>query len=183
MSDLFPLSIEADRVRPITPEYGLLRGERWTTVPLPPAIAPRRNFSDPNTACTRTLKSPSIYSSVLDRQAASLSTLRSAYGAVCGTIRRFARKLLKMLTSRRTLPPPAPSLSLSRFRRMTRRPISQCAGAGSHSVLNEHPTKDAPTLERRIRASQSAPFDERITVRVCPKTSGGITKFSEHEAD
>jgi len=25
MSDFFPLSIEADRVRPITPEYGLLR--------------------------------------------------------------------------------------------------------------------------------------------------------------
>src|SRR5262249_58559836 len=36
MSDFFPLSIEADRVRPITPEYGLLRGECWTTVPLPP---------------------------------------------------------------------------------------------------------------------------------------------------
>jgi len=37
MSDFFPLSIEADRVRPIAPEYGLLRGECWTTVPLPPA--------------------------------------------------------------------------------------------------------------------------------------------------
>src|SRR5262249_12726143 len=36
MSDFFPLSIGADRVRPITPEYGLLRGECWTTVPLPP---------------------------------------------------------------------------------------------------------------------------------------------------
>jgi len=31
MSDFFPLSIEADRLRPITPEYGVLRGECWTT--------------------------------------------------------------------------------------------------------------------------------------------------------
>src|SRR5262245_52286075 len=38
MSDFFPLSIEVDRVRPITPEYGLLRGECWTTVPLPPPL-------------------------------------------------------------------------------------------------------------------------------------------------
>jgi len=45
MSDFFPLSIEADRVRPITPEYGLLRGECWTTVPLPPPVPPTRTFS------------------------------------------------------------------------------------------------------------------------------------------
>jgi len=45
MSDFFPLSIEADRVRPITPEYGLLRGECWTTVPLPPSTTSRRTLS------------------------------------------------------------------------------------------------------------------------------------------
>ena len=35
----------------------------------------------------------------------------------------------------------------------------------SHSVLNEHPTKETPTVERRIRTSQLAPLHERITVR------------------
>src|SRR5262245_3347389 len=45
MSDFFPLSIEADRIRPITPEYGLLRGECWTTVPLPPPTDSCLTFS------------------------------------------------------------------------------------------------------------------------------------------
>src|SRR5262249_10915942 len=53
--DFFPLSIEADRVRPITPEYGLLRGECWTTVPLPPP--------------SRSIK-PAIYGHSLNRPAA-----------------------------------------------------------------------------------------------------------------
>lgn len=35
----------------------------------------------------------------------------------------------------------------------------------AHSVLNEHSTKETPTVERRIRASQLAPLHERITVR------------------
>jgi len=41
---------------------------------------------------------------------------------------------------------------------------SSCAGEGSRSVLNEHSTKDAPTLERWIGASQSTPLDERVAV-------------------
>ena len=48
MSDFFPLSIEADRVRPITPEYGLLRGECWTTVPLPPGTFDAKTQSAPS---------------------------------------------------------------------------------------------------------------------------------------
>src|SRR5262249_18559724 len=34
----------------------------------------------------------------------------------------------------------------------------------SHSVLDEHSTKETPTVERRIRTSQLAPLHERITV-------------------
>src|SRR5262249_20533449 len=48
---------------------------------------------------------------------------------------------------------------------MTCRPMSQCAGAGSHSVLNQYSAKETPTVERRIRTSQLAPLHERITVR------------------
>ena len=96
MSDFFPLSIEADRVRPVTPEYGLLRGECWTTVPLPP---------------------PS---------------------------RRYIQKKLFCWRSRRL--------------------ASECTGERSHSVLDEHSTKETPTVERRIRTSQLAPLHERITV-------------------
>ena len=80
-------------------------------------------------------------------------------------IRRFVRKLLKMLTSRRTLPPPTrpyiQKLNLLARWRFT----SECAGERSHSVLNQHSAKETPTVERRIRASQLAPLHERITVR------------------
>ena len=33
------------------------------------------------------------------------------------------------------------------------------------SVLNQHSTKETPTVERRIRTSQLAPLHERITIR------------------
>jgi len=40
---------------------------------------------------------------------------------------------------------------------------------------------DRPTFLLRLRPERGV--DPVRALRVCPKTSGGITKFSEHEAD
>jgi hypothetical protein len=52
-------------------------------------------------------------------------------------------------------------------------------------VLSENQTDEGAEVERKGRQSGQSGLraDAAKMLRVCPKTSGGITKFSEHEAD
>ena len=52
-------------------------------------------------------------------------------------------------------------------------------------VLSENQTEEETEVERKGRQSGQSGLraDAAKMLRVCPKTSGGITKFSEHEAD
>src|SRR5262249_37540239 len=78
----------------------------------------------------------------------------SRCGIVYGTFAPLIPKCLILLSRWRTLPPPTDQcIQKSSFCWRSRRLTCECAGEKSHSVLNEHSAKDAPTLERRIGAS------------------------------
>jgi hypothetical protein len=59
---------------------------------------------------------------------------------------------------------------------------------GPESVRADLAAEEAETIEEKHGEAIAASFLKAATgqgtpLRVCPKTSGGITKFSEHEAD